>query len=200
MPTRKPTLENFLRMSGVSYQIERESEIRLEAIGLPNHDKAAGKPFVGFLPETDVQVGDWLVNEAVERFYVQDVITQFVQKTPYQKKAYYLTSAEYKASDNARHPAVFNIASVHGSIIGTQANATLNYGGCITDMRTKIAEIDTSDSDELSQIVDLLEMILSNQTPLQKGMFSKFSDVMQRNSWITSAMMSGLLGWLLSRM
>ena len=32
--------------------------------------------------------------------------------------------------------------------------------------------------------------------PVQKGILSKFSDVMERNSWITGAIASTLLSWL----
>lgn len=42
-------------------------------------------------------------------------------------------------------------------------------------------------------------MIINNELPPQKGMFSKFADVLQRNSWFASPMMSALLGWLTSQ-
>lgn len=52
------------------------------------------------------------------------------------------------------------------------------------------------DKEELQQIINLLEMVLNNQVPAQKGLLSKFSAVLERNSWITGSIASALLSWL----
>lgn len=65
-------------------------------------------------------------------------------------------------------------------------------------MRARIASEGGQDSDELNRIADLLEMIVNNQIPASKGLFSKFSSVMERHSWLSSAISSALISWLMS--
>lgn len=58
---------------------------------------------------------------------------------------------------------------------------------------------DSPDKEDLQQLLSLLEMLVNDRIPAQKGMLSKFSAVMERNSWITGAISSTLLGWLMSQ-
>ena len=66
-------------------------------------------------------------------------------------------------------------------------------------MKEQVQSSSSPDKDDLQQLLSLLEMLVNDRIPAQKGMFSKFSDVMERNSWITSAISSTLLGWLMSQ-
>ena len=72
----------------------------------------------------------------------------------------------------------------------------------IEEMINAKKEIEASnspDKEDLDKIISLLEMIVNNQLSPQKGLFSKFSSVMERNSWITGTITSTLLGWLTSQ-
>ena len=61
-------MDTFFNSYGIKMKIERAGEIVMETIGLPNHEKATGKAFIGFRPETDVRTGDVIVNPAGDRF------------------------------------------------------------------------------------------------------------------------------------
>lgn len=94
--------------------------------------------------------------------------------------------------------AVFNFENmtINNAIIGSQSSAVLNVGDSLQDIWDKIESSNSDDKAELRQIISLLEMIVQDQVPAKKGLFSKFSAVMERNSWITSSISSILLTWL----
>lgn len=189
--------QTFINQRGIIFRIERNGCIVSNLKGLPNHEQSTSKAYIGFLPGSDVVVGDWLINPSNERFYVQDTITDYFMGTASQLKAYYQTVSEYNSTSEATN--IFNIGTANGSIIGTQANVLLNYNDCLQNIKNQIASTNSPDKEELQQLISLLEMIVNNHVTPQKGLFSKFSDVMERNSWITSAISSTLLGWLMSQ-
>lgn len=189
--------QTFIKQRGINFHIERNGCIISDLKGLPNHEQSTSKAYIGFLPGSDVVVGDWLINPSNERFYVHDTITDYFMGTVSQLKAYYQTVSEYNSASAATN--IFNIGTANGSVIGTQANVLLNYNDSLQNAKKLIASTDSPDKEDLQQIIALLEMVVNNHVIPQKGLFSKFSDVMERNSWITSAISSTLLGWLMSQ-
>lgn len=185
----------FLQQQGQPYKIERNNSIIGELDGLSNYEKSTHKAYIGFIPKSDICPGDWLINSVGERFYVHDTMTEFIEKQPNQLKTYYYSEAEYKKQFIQNNP-VFNIQNAYGSVIGTQSNVTLNYNDTIRELKNTVNSSDSTDKEELDRIISLLEMIVNNQIPVSKGLFSKFSDVMERNSWITGSIASALLSWL----
>lgn len=185
-----------LRNSMVEYTIERNANIINTFKGLPNHEKNTGLAYVGFEPGTDVKTGDWMINPLDERFYVRDVKAAFFQGQPHSLNAYYLTESEYKErQDTASN--VFNIGTAYGSVIGTQTSVMLNYNESIERFRRQVDEQEASpDKEQMNQIISLLEMITANQLPVQKGLFSRFSALMEKHAWISSAVSSTILSWL----
>ena len=85
----------LLNQYGQPYSVERNSQIISELIGMPNHEKATAKAYVGFIPWSDLKPGDWIINSVGERFFIKDVVTDFFMKTPNQLKAFYLTETEF---------------------------------------------------------------------------------------------------------
>lgn len=192
------TFELFLKRSGQPFKVERNGEVLFTVDGLPNHETVTKRQYIGFVPGTDIKPNDWVINSLGERFFIEDIKTTFLQKEPHCLNAYYLTQAEYQKSTQ-QNSTVFNVQNAYGSIIGTQSHVTLNYNDSIRKARELIDTSDTKDKDELNQIINLLEMVVNNQVPANKGLFSKFSAVMERNSWITGSIMSVLLSWLTSQ-
>jgi len=91
---------------------------------------------------------------------------------------------------------IFNIENATNSVIGTQSNVTLNINNVIQEAKEQINSNNSSDKAELQEIINLLEMVIDNQIPVKKGLLSKFSDIIQRNSWITSPIASILINWM----
>lgn len=193
-------LENVMQVMlsnlGVNYKIIRNGiEVAVEP-GIPNHEKATSKAYIGFLPEIDVHVGDVLISPVNEKFYVIDVQTQFLQRAPHQLKAFYQTETEHMHSANTQPNITFNISSAVGSIIGTGSYQTVNYNSTIESLKQKVSSETSTDKADMETIVSLLEMIINNQLSPSKGLFSKFSEVMERHSWLSGSIASTLLGWL----
>lgn len=187
----------FWCTKGIMYSVIRSDSKINVCKGLPNSD-SDGR-YIGFPADYDVLVGDILIPSSNEKFYVVDTIIDYWEGQPSQKRAYIQTEAEH-ASSKLQATTIFNIGSATGSIIGTQANATLNYKESIQNAKEQIASTDSPDKEELQQIINLLEMVINNQVPPQKGLFSKFSAVMERNSWITGTIASALLSWLTTQL
>lgn len=186
----------FWSTRGIMYSVQRDNMQIHEYKGLPNSD-TKGK-YVGFPADYDVTIDDILIPITNEKFYVTDTIVDYWDGEPSQKKAYIQTEAEHRTS-RPQQTTVFNIGTANSSIIGNQANATLNYASTIQTAKEQLASTNSPDKEELQQIISLLEMVVNNQVPPQKGLFSKFSAVMERNSWITGTISSALLSWLMTQ-
>lgn len=129
----------------------------------------------------------------------------YVQEDPPMSSGYMLkitANGEHFVENNFRVPNVptsnvFNIQNATNSIIGTQSNVTMNIGDTIKKTREQINSSSSTDKEELQEIINLLEKVVNGQTPVKKGLLSKFSDAIQKNSWITSPITSILLNWLM---
>lgn len=184
----------LLNQMGQVFQIERNGEIIHSLKGLINRENDTKRNYIGFMPESDVKTGDWIINPVNERFYIEETFTAFDRKYPLELRAFTISESKYKSNHNM--PVAFHIQNAYGSVIGTQSVVNMNYNDSIKLAKEQIANSNPADKTELEQIINLLEMIVNNQVPPQKGIFSKFSDIMERNSWITSSISSALLGWL----
>ena len=191
--------QRFIEQHGITFQIERNGEVISQALGLPNHESATSKAYIGMLESADVNTGDWLINPKNERFLVEDKVSDYAHGEFQQYKLFYLTESEYVQKVTMQKQLTFNIGTANNSVIGTQSTVTLNINSSIQSAREQIATSNSNDKEELQQIVALLEMVVTNQVPAQKGLLSKFSAVMERNSWITGTVSSILLNWLLTQ-
>lgn len=189
-------LDVFMNLHGEKITIERAGKEIATVMGLHNSDKKTGKPKFNFYPDVDVKPGDWIIRQlSGDRYYVKDTEAVIIEKKFEGIDAYCQTAAEYARSQNPE-PSVFNIQNAYGSVIGTGNTATINYGASLSDIRNAIELSNSEDKEEMQKIIDLLEMIIKDQVPAQKGILSRFSAVMERNSWITNSIAGALMGWL----
>lgn len=190
--------QQFINTRGIMFKVERDGSVISESKGLPNHEKSTARKYIGFMPDSDVRAGDCLINPANEMFYVSDTVTDFFHQQKSQLKAYYQTAAEHNAKSE-KATAIFNIKNASNSVIGLQTTVVMNINSSVQEAKERIASSDSNDKEELQQIISLLEMVVNNQVPAQKGLLSKFASVIQRNSWIASPISSILLNWLLAQ-
>ena len=169
----------------VKMRIERNGEIVATLQGLPNHEKATRRAYIGFEPGSDIQIGDVVINPANERFHIIDVRNSFVRAI--QIKAYSLSETEYTQSREKHETAVYNIGNAYGSVIGNSSNATINY---------QMGFQETPDREQVEKLISLVEMMVNGEVPAQKGLLSRFSETMEKHSWLTSSISSLLLSWL----
>lgn len=190
----------FLDMQGIEVLIERDGQPLKKLRGLFNAETNTKRKYCGFLPDTDIRPNDWIVKtDTGERLFVVDTKSQSFRGKTESIKAFYQTGAEHENSTQNTQQPIFNIQNAYGSVIGIGNTASFSYQNAVNELRETIESSESPDKEELKQIVSLLEMVVKNQVPASKGLFSKFSGVMERNSWISSAVASAIMTWLLSR-
>ena len=189
--------ENFLKRHGIDMRIERNGEIISTIPGLPNRETATSRKYVGFRPGTDIKVDDVVITPANERLYITETQASYFQKHPEEIKAFYMTEAEkHRKETEQRQSNVYNIGTAYGSVIGTANTATINYKTNFQELRERAELENAPDKEQVQKLIDLVEMIVNGQVPPQKGLLSRFSETMERHSWITSAVASALVSWL----
>lgn len=184
----------LLRQLGQTFQIERNGEIVETTKGLVNRENDTKRDYIGFMPGSNVKPGDWVINSVNERLFIEDTLTAFERTSPLELRAFTVTESKFNSKSEA--PISFHVQNAYGSVIGTQTTVNMKYTNSIKDAREQLENSNSPDKEELSQIITLLEMIVNEQVTPHKGLFSKFSAIMERNSWITGSISSALLGWL----
>ena len=189
--------ENFLKRHGIDMRIERNGEIISTIPGLLNRETATNRKYVGFRPGTDIKVDDVVITPANERLYITETQASYFQKHQEEIKAFYMTEAEkHRKETEQRQSNVYNIGTAYGSVIGTANTATINYKTNFQELRERAELENAPDKEQVQKLIDLVEMIVNGQVPPQKGLLSRFSETMERHSWITSAVASALVSWL----
>ena len=150
------------------------------------------------MPDVDVKAGDILTNSNGDTYRIISAEMQFLRGAPHYLQAFYQTEQERNAAKQSSAP-VFNIQNAYGSVIGSGNQATINYNSAISELKQAVSSDTSADKEQLEKIVSLLEMVVDGQVPPSKGLFSKFRDVMERNSWITGSVANALLSWLLTK-
>ncbi len=189
--------QKMLDTHGICYKIIRNNVVISEYKGIENVETDTQKRYIGFEPNVDIKQLDTLINPVNEKIYVIDVHTQFHKKEAYQLKVYYQTEHEYINSKILSGNTVFNINNPNNSIIGNNNFTTINCESLISELKTKASD-SVEDKTELQQIITLLEKIINEDCPPQKGMFSKFSSIMEKHSWLTSSIPQLLINWLIN--
>lgn len=92
----------------------------------------------------------------------------------------------------------FNIQNNYGAV-GSNQNFTINNSFSFENFEKLIEQNTDPGSKENKEIKELLEElknIVKHEIPIKKGLFAKFSDLMEEHSWITGAIAQFALSWL----
>lgn len=180
---------DFVKAHGIPFKIKRGGADVKTEYGLDNIED--NKRYVGFYPGVDVRAGDLLEFPDGRAVQVYDVSPFYFGCSADFIRAYYKTKQEMEA--DAQHgQTVFNISAATNSVIGNYNSVSMS----IPEMRSKAAAEGGPDRDELQEIISMLEKILAGQESPRKGLLSRFSGCMERNSWVTGAVASAIIGWL----
>lgn len=179
----------------IEFQIYRNSVLIDTVKGLKNTEKGSNKKFIGFFPDVDIQIGDFLMvpNTSI-KYSIIDVDTSTYMGEIYQLKAYYQT-----APAEAKQPSVtFNVNSSPNSIFGTQASAIINNPSFnISDFDSLIESNGGTDKKELYQLSSQLQELLEKDK-FHKSKLSKFSDLIAKHSWLPLAIAQVISAYLQS--
>lgn len=192
-------MDGLLRQAGIVFSVVRNEKELFSTIGLDNRETSTGKRYVGFMPGIDVQSGDILINPVQEKFFVTETRTAFFAGKAHRLMAYYQTEVERDAVLSEGRHSVFNIQNAYGSVIGNNYQTTINYKSALGELKERVSDEKSEDKADMEKVIALLEMVVNNQIPASKGLFSKFSELMERHSWLSGSVASTILGWLMSK-
>jgi len=80
-----------------------------------------------------------------------------------------------------------NIGTAYGSNVGTQGNASITNTFNFEALDREIEEKGKEDKEELRQMIAEIKELFEDSEKVKKGSLSKFSEMMQKHSWITGA-------------
>lgn len=186
---------NHFKNQMIDFEIYRNSALIDTVKGLKNTEKGSNKKFIGFFPDVDIQIGDFLmVPNTNIKYSIIDVDTSTYMGEIYQLKAYYQT-----APAEVKQPSVtFNVNSSPNSIFGTQASAIMNNPTfSISDFDSLIESNGGTDKKELYQLSSQLQELLEKDE-FHKSKLSKFSDLIAKHSWLPLAIAQVISAYLQS--
>jgi len=182
-------LDDMMGLTGEEFEITRDGEKRTVK-GVKNRQKATNRSYVQFYPGTDVKAGDILIRKlSGDEWLVVEIDHQAIQGKLFSVNAYYQTSFEREK------PSVQSVSyTFHNSsniIAGSQATATMNVN--IGEIEVAIEKNGGTDKAELLAMVMEIKEAFEKQDTLSKGSLARFSETLEKHSWITGSLIQ-LLG------
>lgn len=174
---------SHFRNNIIDFQLFRNSKLITTLKGLKNVESNTNKKLVQFEPETDIRIGDVLVNSNI-KYYIIDIDTQSWMGKIDSIKAYYQTTPPIEQQPSST---VYHIGTASNSIIGNQQQAILNnYSFGIDDLRQLIELYGGNDKEKLYELSSQLQQLL-DKDDFHKSKLSKFSDLFSKHSWLPLA-------------
>lgn len=112
--------------------------------------------------------------------YLQDI-------SPAHTGRVYFEMQEKSHTMNQSEKTVFNIQQATNSILGNQQHATINQTTINFEaIKELVASKGENDNPEIQELIAILQNHLEQNKPLEKGMLSKFGDVLQQHPWLSN--------------
>ncbi|WP_026826971.1 hypothetical protein [Exiguobacterium artemiae] len=180
-------IKSFLDSHGEDYELTRGGQDLGVVRGLKNTEKGSNQKFVGFVPEVDIQVGDWLEGKVTKNvFYIRDITSDIVNGEVFQKKCFFLTKVEYEEKKARERPAqsiVYNLNGANTRVNNHSTDHSMNVVNAsnheVFDEIKKILSENVNDQDELRE----LRILVNNMESTQNT--SAFTQAYQK--FVTSA-------------
>ena len=109
----------------------------------------------------------------------------------------YSLEKEYNLSENNNKTNNITIQNLYGTaVIGDKNNTTITLNPSIKELKGLIDTKPDEDKEVLNRLLVLLEVIVENNQPIQKGTLAKYSDILAKHSDIIIAIGSFITKWL----
>ncbi|NMP11388.1 hypothetical protein [Paenibacillus polymyxa] len=183
-------LKRFMKLSGEKFNIIRNHQIVGTAEGLRNNENNTQKKYIGFDPNTDIKPQDIIIGGVSnDEFYIEDVQSHIYKGSVLQRKAYCMTKNQFERMQHEKqlNAASFHIENAHNSIIGNQQTVSMTNTFNISQVEKEIEQRGGEDKEELKKMMAEIQEMFEDSEKMKKGSLSKFSEMMQKHSWITSS-------------
>lgn len=182
-------LDDMMKLTGEDFEIARDGK-KSTVKGVKNSQKATNRKYIQFYPGTDVKAGDVLIRKlSGDEWLVVEIDHQAIQGKLFSVNAYYQTSFEREKPSVQSVSYTFNNSS--NIIAGSQAAATMNVN--IGEIEAAIEKHGGTDKAELLAMVMEIKEAFEKQDTLSKGSLARFSETLEKHSWITGSLIQ-LLG------
>lgn len=138
-----------------------------------------------------------------QMYYVKAVKADIFANEKYGSIVTYVENPELLDEKKTRETPHINIGSIHGNaIIGSGDNAKIIANNNIDSSLEKLKSLILSKNDDVKsqeELLSLLEKISTDKKSLNKGLLSKFSDLISKHSDIAIALGNWVVEWLIHK-
>lgn len=175
-------LKSFMSSAGEKFEVFRDDEKVNEVDGISNREKETKRAYIGFYPDADIKIGDWIKGKVSNNLlYIDDIKTQVYNGKPFQLKGYYLSEKEYH-KQNEKVEKVTNIYNLYGAnsrVNNQSTDQSINIVDMspndLFDELRKVLKENITDADELQAIREVInEMESSQNTSKFNQAYTKF--------------------------
>ena len=179
----------------VDIEIYRSQQLVAKTRGLLNKSKNSHRKMVNFYPKTDIQPDDTIYIPVTKAtYYIVEVEPVLINGQIEMIDAYYELEAPIPKEEPSH--VIYNVNNPVNSIIGNQNTATINVEEfSIEKFNQLIDMLGFNDKAELRDLSETIRQIIENEEKPQKGMLSKFSDLLAKHSWAFQVVSQMLIAW-----
>jgi hypothetical protein len=182
-------LNTTMKLSGEDFEINRDGKM-IVIKGVKNRQKATNRQYIQFYPGTDVRAGDVLIRKlSGDEWLVVEIDHTAIQGKLFSVNAFYQTSFEREKLSVPSVSYTFNNSS--NIIAGNQSSAIMNIK--IGEIEAAIEKNGGTEKTELLAMVMEIKEAFEKQDKLSKGFLARFSETLEKHSWITGSL-TQLLG------
>lgn len=114
---------------------------------------------------------------------------------------YYLTKVQFEKTQKAETASVqYHIGTVYGSNVGTYGNASVSNTFNFEAVDQMIEDRGGEDKEELRQIIAEIKELFEDSEKVKKGSLAKYSEKIDKHSWIAGPLAQMALGFLSGQM
>lgn len=186
---RNRMLDDMMKLAGEEFEIARNGK-KSTVKGAKNRQNSTNRKYIEFFPGTDVKEGDVLIRKiSGDEWLVEEIDHHVIEGKLFSVKAFYQT--KFEREKPSLQPVSYTFNNSSNIIAGSQAAATLNVN--IGAIEAEIEKNGGTEKAELLAMVMEIKEAFEKQDKLSKGFLVRFSETLEKHSWITSSLIQ-LLG------
>ncbi len=181
--------DDLVYNAGKKYSIFRNDTKIATVTGLYHDKYSADLPY-----NCDVQINDIIKSDITGFEFIVTDITKEPTIMGDEIDFIHVEGTKPTAQENQNF--IFNVNNAYGSAFGP--NSSSIYQCASVDDLYKVISANGAKREDFQELIDTLKTNL-NSGNCKPGMLSKFSGIMQKNSWITAPISSLLLNYFMGR-